>query len=153
MQGVDAHRLGRKGRVELHEARGAAGQHAGPLRRVAQVAVALGVDDQDRFATQHGLGDQQVEGAGLAGAGDSDDEHVPVGMRQRDAQVPIASPQAVQPGRAHALRIARGKLLRTGPQQVQCQLRMHGEPVEAPAQPQVAGPGRHPGREVLRGDA
>ena len=135
MQGVDAHRLSGKGRVEMHEPPGAAGQHAGPLRRVAQVAVALGVDDQDRLATQHGLGDQQVEGACLAGARDPDDEHVPVGVRQRDAQVLIASPQAVQPGGTHALRIARGELLGAGPHQVQCQLCMHGEPVEAPAQP------------------
>jgi hypothetical protein len=100
VQGVGAHRLGGKGRVELHEALGGAGQGAGPLRRIA---VALRVDDQDRLTPQHGLGDQQVEGAGLVGAVDPDDEHVPVGMRQRDPQILIASP-SMQPGRTHPQR-------------------------------------------------
>jgi hypothetical protein len=65
VQRVDAGGLPGEGWVEVYEAFRSIDRPAGTRGGIAQVLVALGVDDDHRLAAQHRLGDQQVEEARL----------------------------------------------------------------------------------------
>ena len=140
-----------KGGVEVDEARGLARRAAGALGGVAQILVALGVDDDHRLAAPHGLGDQQVEEARLARARGPHHEEMALGVRQGQAHRPLALPETVDPVRAEARRVGTDHPRRAHAQQVVHQLGVLAPPVEAPAEPEVRT-AAHPALQGGRGD-
>jgi hypothetical protein len=69
MQRVQPHAVFRKSWVEIHEAIGAIGYFASPFGTRHQILIAFRIDDDHRFAAQHGLRNQHVKRSGFTGAG------------------------------------------------------------------------------------